>query len=207
MKKITFIISFLMSLFHFNTLMAQDALLDIDAFSTEDYLSRSPIFDYSEKHLNNTDTIPDFESQTSKIKITGTIYKSDGVTPAENVLLFINQANERGNFELKRHNKKRYVHHRGWIKTDADGRYTFYTFIPGDYYYANELKRIYPIVKAPNETAYKMDSFLFDNDEKLSKYCRKRIAKANQTNRILKLEEKGGMLVAQRDIYLDFPIN
>lgn len=205
MKKITLLNSLFISFIILNTLSAQDAIQNIDTIM-EDFQSRSPIFDYSEKQLNNTDTIPEFTSQANKIKITGTIYKSDGVTPAENVLLFINQANERGNFELKRHNKKRYVYHRGWVKTDADGRYTFYTFIPGDYYYANELKRIYPIVKAPNETPYKMDALLFDNDEKLRNYCRKRIAKANQNDRILKVEEKDGMFVAQKDIFLDTPI-
>lgn len=168
----------------------------------ENYKKRSPIYDYSEDKLNNTDTIPDFVSKKNKLKIVGTIYESDGVTPAKNVLLFIHQADENGDFELKRYNKKRYVHHRGWIKTDADGRYTFYTFVPGKYIYGNELKQILPIIKEPGKPEYKIETFLFDDDPLLTESCRTRIKKTANTDRILKLDKKEGLYVAKRDIIL-----
>lgn len=167
----------------------------------QNYKKRSPIYDYSEKQLNSVDTIPDFASRTNKLKITGTIYESDGKTPAKNVLLFIHQADEDGNFELKRHNKKRYVKHRGWIKTDANGHYTFYTFVPGKYIFSNELTQILPIIKEPNKPEYKIESFVFDNDPLLTKSCRSKIEQTNP-NRILKLNKKEGLFVANRDIVL-----
>ncbi|WP_298497732.1 hypothetical protein [uncultured Algibacter sp.] len=167
----------------------------------ENFKKRSPIYDYSEKQLNNVDTIPDFEAKSQKLKITGTIFESDGVTPAKNVMLFIHQTDENGNFELKRQNKKRYVHHRGWIKTDADGKYTFYTFVPGKYMYNNELKQILPIVKEPNKPEYKIETFLFDDDPKLIGKCRAKVEKTNP-NRILKLDKKEGLFIAKRDIIL-----
>lgn len=167
----------------------------------QNYKKRSPIYDYSEKQLNNTDTIPDFTSRSNKLKITGTIYENDGVTPAKNVLLFIHQADEDGNFELKRHNKKRYVKHRGWIRTDANGRYTFYTFVPGKYMFGNELTQILPIIKEPNKPEYKIESFVFDNDPLLTKSCRSKIEQTNP-NRIIKLDKKEGLFVANRDIVL-----
>ena len=71
----------------------------------ENFKKRSPIYDYSESQLNNIDTIPDFKSKSQKLKITGTIYESDGKTPAKNVMLFIHHTDESGNFELKRQNK------------------------------------------------------------------------------------------------------
>ena len=167
----------------------------------QNYKKRSPIYDYSEKQLNSVDTIPDFASRTNKLKITGTIYENDGKTPAKNVLLFIHQADEDGNFELKRHNKKRYVKHRGWVRTDANGRYTFYTFVPGKYMFGNELTQILPIVKEPNKPEYKIESFVFDNDPLLTKSCRSKIMETNP-NRILKLDKKEGLFVATRDIVL-----
>jgi len=121
MKNLSSIISLACLFLSFNAIQAQDTIS-----IPENFKKRSPIYDYSEKQLNNTDTIPDFASRSQKLKITGTIYESDGVTPAKNVMLFIHQADETGNFQLKRQNKKRYVHHRGWIKTDADGKYTFF---------------------------------------------------------------------------------
>ncbi|MFD1613688.1 dioxygenase family protein [Gelatiniphilus marinus] len=167
----------------------------------QNYKKRSPIYDYTEKQLNSVDTIPDFAARSNKLKITGTIYENDGVTPAKNVLLFIHQADEDGNFKLKRHNKKRYVKHRGWIRTDANGRYTFYTFVPGKYIYGNELAQILPIVKEPNKPEYKIESFIFDNDPLLTKSCRLKIEQTNP-GRIIKLDKKEGLFVANRDIVL-----
>ncbi|PIA77641.1 hypothetical protein BFR04_09385 [Gaetbulibacter sp. 4G1] len=181
----------------FQTINAQEASDDVPT----NYKKRSPIYDYSEKQLNSVDTIPDFASRSNKLKITGTIYENDGVTPAKNVLLFINQADEDGNFELKRHNKKRYVKHRGWVRTDADGRYTFYTFVPGKYIFGNELTQIHPIIKEPSKPEYKIESFVFDNDPLLTKSCRTKIEETNP-NRILKLDKKEGLFVAKRDIIL-----
>ncbi|MDO5971430.1 hypothetical protein Q4Q35_16610 [Flavivirga aquimarina] len=185
-----------------HTIIAQEsASADNLQEKPEDYKKRSPIYDYSEKQLNNTDTIPDFVSKRNKLKIEGTIYESDGVTPAKNVLLFIHQADEDGNFELKKYNKKRYVHHRGWVKTDADGHYTFYTFVPGKYIYGNELKQILPIIKEPGKPEYKIETFLFDDDPLLSNK-RSKVKREDVGDRILKLDKKEGLFVAKRDIIL-----
>ncbi|TGV01541.1 dioxygenase family protein [Flavivirga rizhaonensis] len=183
-----------------STITAQE-FASISEEKPVDFKKRSPIYDYSEKQLNNVDTIPDYASKKNKLKITGTIYESDGITPAKNVLLFIHQADEHGNFELKRHNKKRYVHHRGWIRTDADGHYTFYTFVPGKYIYGNELKQILPIVKEPGKPEYKIATYLFDDDPLLNDK-RSKVKRADVSNRILKLDKKEGLYVAKRDIVL-----
>lgn len=167
-----------------------------------DYLNRSPLYDYTEKQLNNTDTIPDFASQKNKILISGTIYQSDGVTPANDVILYISQPNENGDYELKKENGKRYVHHRAWVKTDASGHYAFYTFVPGNYVHNRELKHIHPTIKEPGKPEYDLNAILFDNDPFLSKSCRKRLAKKGIDN-ILMLEKKDTMYVATKDIILE----
>lgn len=167
----------------------------------QNYKKRSPIYDYAEKNLNSVDTIPDFSTQKNKLKITGTIYESDGVTPAKNVLLFIHQADENGKFELKRHNKKRYVHHRGWVRTNEDGKYTIYTFVPGSSIYSKELQQILPIVKEPNKPEYKIETFLFDTDPMLTDKCRAQVEETDP-QRILKLDLKEGLWVGKRDIVL-----
>ena len=196
MKNLITLLSFVCLFISFNILQAQET-----AEIPKNYKKRSPIYDYSEKQLNNVDTIPDFASKSQKLKITGTIYENDGTTPAKNVMLFIHHTDENGNFELKRQNKKRYVHHRGWVKTDADGKYTFYTFVPGKYMYSNKLKQILPIVKEPNKPEYKIETFLFDDDPQLTGKCRTKVEETNP-NRILKLGKKEGLFIAKRDIIL-----
>jgi protocatechuate 3,4-dioxygenase beta subunit len=184
----------------FNTLSAQEP--------ANNTAQTNPIYEYAEQQLNNTDTIPGFETMSNKLKITGTIYQSDGETPAKDVLLYIEQADENGDYQIKTKNNKRYMQHRAWIKTNADGQYTFYTFVPGAAYdqitYPRRrgLKKIYPIIKASNKPEYNLDALLFDNDPKLTKSCRKRLKRKGIDN-ILEPEKQGGLLVVTRDIVLE----
>ncbi len=190
----------LMSLSHKG--FAQDSS-DASVQLADNYLERSPLYDYGDLQLNNTFTIPDYETKTNKLKISGTIYESDGVTPAKDVILYIDQADEHGDFDLREDNDKRYVHHRGWIKTNADGQYTFYTFIPGNDRRYNQLQQLFPIIKEPSKPEYEIGSFLFDDDPLLSKLCRKRMAKKGDPSRILKPVKKDGVFVVQKDIVLN----
>ena len=162
----------------------------------------SPIYDRAINQMSNTDTIPDFRSKTSKLKLTGIIYQSDGVTPAKDVILFIEQPDEDGDFDLRNTGDARYVFHRSWVKTDSDGRYTLYTFVPGGDRRYNQMQQIFPLVKEPSKQEYQVDSFLFDEDPLLTKTCRKRMAKKGDTSRILKLKTEDGMFVAERNITL-----
>ena len=155
-----------------------------------------------ELQLTNTDTIPDFETKAEKLKISGTIYESDGVTPAKDVILYIEQADDNGNFELRKQNDEKYVYHHGLVKTDADGKYTFYTFIPGNDRRYNQLQQLFPTVMAPDKPQQILPSFLFDSDPMLTKKCRKRMAKKDDVSRILKPVKQNGLLVVQKDIVL-----
>ncbi|WP_347922736.1 hypothetical protein [Pontimicrobium sp. SW4] len=173
-----------------------------------DYKKRNPIYDYSENQLNNTDTIPGFETKANKLKITGTIYESDGVTPAKDVILYIYQSDENGDYEIKNVNDRRYVYHRGWIKTNTEGQYTFYTFIPGSaitpltFPRRRGPKQILPTIKEPNKSEYNLSAFLFEDDPLLTKSCRKRL-KRKGIDSILKLKKEDGMYVAIKNIVLN----
>lgn len=195
MKHLFFLLSFV-TFFSFQlTLTAQESTKD------SDYLTRHAIYDYDANAISNTDSIPDLESKHERFKLTGTIYLSDGVTPAKDVILYIEQPDEKGNYEMKKRDGKRYVHHRAWVKTDADGRYTFYTFMPGNYHRRGEFKHIHPVVKEEGKQAYALDAFLFDSDVSLSNYCRKRLTKKGMDN-VLTIEEKDQTFVATKDIVL-----
>jgi len=97
--------------------------------------------------------------------------------------------------------RKRYVHHRAWIKTDSDGKYTFYTFMPGKYLRSKELKQIHRVIKEPGKPEYDINSFFFNDDPlipELTLACRSRMI-----NSLLRLEKKGDMYVATKDIKLE----
>jgi protocatechuate 3,4-dioxygenase beta subunit len=190
----------------FTSLKAQESPVILEEVPLN-YKKRSPLYDYSEKQLNNTDTIPDFERRSNKLKITGTIFQSDGVTPAKDIILYIYQPDEDGNYDTKRNKDKRYVNHRGWIKTDADGHYTFYAFVPGSAFEPLTFprkrgpKQIHPVIKEPGLPEYNLDAFLFDDDPYLTERCRKKLERIGYEG-IVKLDKEEGLFVASRDIVL-----
>ncbi|WP_179344974.1 peptidase associated/transthyretin-like domain-containing protein [Winogradskyella ursingii] len=162
----------------------------------------NPIYDYLGQKISNTATIPDFQSKSDQLKITGTIYKSDGVTPAKNVVLYIEQADEHGDFDLRNEKENRYVYNRAWIKTNEDGKYTFYTYVPGNDRRFNQFQQIFPVVIDENQNTYEIGTYLFDQDPLLSRACRKKIAKKDDPTRILKLQKVESLFTAKRDIVL-----
>ncbi len=94
------------------------------------------IYEYGDKKLRVTDTLPDFQKTEPKLKITGTVFQKDGTSPAANVILYIYHTNRKGYYATKGNEKgwaKRHGFIRGWVKTGKDGRYTFYTFRPAAY--------------------------------------------------------------------------
>lgn len=174
----------------------------LNPISAQNSNTLSPIYDRAEDLLSNTDTIPDFRSKTNKLKLTGIIYESDGVTPAKDVILFIEQADEDGDFDLRRTGDDRYVFHRSWVKTDSDGRYTFYTFVPGNDRRYNQLQQIFPIIKESSKAEVQLAPLLFNDDPLLTKRCRKRLKKKGIVESILNTKEENGILVAKKDIVL-----
>ncbi|MFT5892215.1 MAG: protocatechuate 3,4-dioxygenase beta subunit, partial [Dokdonia sp.] len=153
------------------------------------------VFEYGTKKLTAVDTLPDFafeehrdaevdaERSRSKetktaLKLTGRVFKKDGKTPAENVILYIYHTNRKGLY-ISKNNAigwgKRHGYLRGWIQTDKTGTYTFYTFRPGAYPNRSEPEHIHLTVKEPTKNEYYMDGFVFDDDPLLTVEKRKNL--------------------------------
>jgi protocatechuate 3,4-dioxygenase beta subunit len=175
---------------------------NISESNKQDYIERHPVYDYNAQTISAVDSIADFRDKKKPLILTGIIYQNDGVTPAKDVILYIEQADENGDFDLRNHKDKRYTHHRGWVKTDANGRYTFYTFVPGNDRRYNQLSQLFPTIKEPSKPAYNLESFLFDEDPLLTRLCRKKIAKKGDPTRILKPVEKDNLLLVEKNIVL-----
>jgi protocatechuate 3,4-dioxygenase, beta subunit len=163
------------------------------------------IFEYGNKTLNSTDTLPDFNDPGPKLEVSGTIYKSDGKTPAKDVILYIYHTDQNGEYPTRGNEKgwaKRHGYIRGWIKTGTDGKYKFYTLRPGAYPGRQNPEHIHPVIKEPGYSEYWIDEYLFEDDPILSAN-----EKSSQRGRggkgIIKTEkDKNGMQIAKRDIIL-----
>lgn len=159
--------------------------------------------------LNEVDTLPDFSEQGIKIEISGTIFLQDGKTPARDVILYVYHTDQNGLYSKKGNEEgwgKRHGYIRGWMKTDINGFYKFYTLVPASYPNSNNPKHIHPTIKEPGKTAYWIDDFVFDDDPLLSQ---KEKTKTNPVggNGVLKTAMKEGMLKASRNIILGLHVN
>lgn len=162
------------------------------------------IYEYGDKKLISIDTLPEFQNNEPKLKITGTVFKNDGKTPAENVIIYIYHTNRQGIYETTGNETgwaKRHGFIRGWVKTGKDGEYTFYTFRPAAYPDGSEPEHIHTTVKEPGKNEYYLDDYLFDDDPILIQSIRSKLNNRGGSG-ITKPIEENGMLTIKRNIFL-----
>lgn len=163
------------------------------------------VFEYGNRQLNAVDTLPDFESGEPKIKITGTIYQPDGKTPASGVILYVYHTDKEGLYSATEGASgwgRRHGYNRGWIKTGADGRYTFYTIKAGQYPSRNIVAHIHPTILEPDGRYYYLEDYYFEGDNLLGERERSPENPRGGTAGVLHFQEEGDLLVAERDLIL-----
>lgn len=163
--------------------------------------------------LNEVDTLPDFSEPGHKILITGTVFRSDGKTPAPDVVLYVYHTDETGRYRTAGQSGwgARHGSLRGWVKTNSEGRFRFYTLRPASYPGSTEPAHIHVTIKERGMTPYYIDDFLFDDDPFLTANRRARLQQRGG-NGILQLQKQEELYTAVRDIYLgrgvtDYPAN
>lgn len=162
------------------------------------------IFEYKNKRLIPVDTLPGFQQNEPKLKITGTIFKKNGKTPAENVIIYIYHTNRKGIYPTKGNETgwaKRHGLIRGWAKTRKDGHYTFLTFRPAAYPDGSEAEHIHITIKEPGMNEYYLDEYLFDDDPSLTQSKRNKLTNRGGSG-IVKSYMIDGILTVKRNIIL-----
>ena len=166
------------------------------------------LYECGDKKLSSIDTLPKFEKAETKLKVTGTVYQNDGITPAKNIIIYIYQTNENGIYETKGDEEgwaKRHGYIRGWIKTSADGIYTFFTFRPASYPNSRAPQHIHMTVKEPNTNAYYIDDIMFEDDKFLTDEFKKRLGNRAGSG-VVQPKLRDGIFVVKRDIVLGLNI-
>jgi protocatechuate 3,4-dioxygenase beta subunit len=154
--------------------------------------------------LSTTDTLPDFNEPGPKILISGIVYERDGKTPAKDVVVYIYHTDQSGNYTPGKNAKgweKRHGYIRGWVKTDRNGLYRFYTLRPAAYPSRRDPQHIHVTIKEPDKNEYWIDEYLFEDDPLLVRKQGEE-NKPRGGNGIIKLEQGNGLLQATRNIIL-----
>ena len=166
------------------------------------------IYEYGNKVLKPIDTLPGFNVLPEPIKISGTVYKIDGKTPANNVIIYVYQTNDKGKYESNTDSKgwgKRHGYIRGWMKTDKNGNYEFYTSRPASYPNSTNPQHIHITVKEPDKNEYYIAAFYFNDDPYITKDILTN-KKPRGGSGVISLIKKGKLQVAKRDVILGLNI-
>ena len=154
------------------------------------------------------DTLLGFFEAEPRLVITGRVFQFDGETPAENVILYVYHTNRQGIYQPGEQPvgwEKRHGAYRGWMKTNQQGEFTFFTSRPAPYPEMSEPEHIHIYVKEAGKTPYYLDNFMFWEDPALTQ---EEVESA--TNRggsgIIHLAEHEGILYGQRDLVLGMNI-
>ena len=165
------------------------------------------IYEYGDLTLDAQVVLPGYEENEPRLHISGTIYHLDG-SPAKDVILYIYQTNRDGiykNLDAEEGWARRHGSYRGWIKTDADGKYEVHTFRPGAYPGRSEPEHIHLTVKEPDKNEYYIDSIVFNDDPLLT--TEKRSGLENRAGSGLVIPKmENGILYVTRDISLGLNI-
>jgi protocatechuate 3,4-dioxygenase beta subunit len=163
------------------------------------------VFEYGDRELSPVDTLPDFNDDGPRIKITGTVYQSDGKTPAEGVILYVYHTDQEGVYATRGGETgwaSRHGYIRGWMKTGKNGKYEFYTLKPGTYPNRTIAAHIHPTVLEPNGKYYWLGSYHFEGDPYLTEKQKSPESPRGGSSGLLVLRKEGDLLVGGRDIVL-----
>lgn len=159
--------------------------------------------------VDSKDTSPAWNGPGEPLHITGTIYQADGITPAANVLMYYYHTNHLGLYHTENPgatNASKHGDIRGWVRTDASGRYDLFTRRPAPYPNQYLPAHIHLSVKEPElPQPYFLDDLVFDDDPLLKTSIRKKLENRGGSG-ILRLVQKNNVWVAEHDIYLGLNI-
>lgn len=133
--------------------------------------------------------------------ISGTVYKSDGKTPAPNTLIYFYHTDKYGIYG--RQGQPQHGRFRGWMLTDANGRYEFSSIRPASYPNSTQSQHVHMTVTTLDRREDWIDSILFEGDKFLTQRERDTSGRRGGFNPIVTLSMgKDGIQRGVRDMLL-----
>lgn len=99
--------------------------------------------------------------------INGRVFRADGRTPAEGLIVFAYHTDRTGVYDV-RSNGAHSWRLKGWAITGADGRFEFRTIRPGAYPGRTEPQHVHLTIEGPNLPRQGGLGILFDDDPRVS---------------------------------------
>lgn len=155
--------------------------------------------------LTARDTSSGWHEGKRRLVIGGQVWNPDSLSPAPGVLLYFWHTDENGLYAPREGMDQRAARHghlRGWVKTDALGRWAIVTSRPAPYPDRDEPAHIHILVKEEGlENEYYIDALVFSDDPLLIPAKRAALERRGG-NPILRIENAGSAQVAEHHIVL-----
>lgn len=148
-------------------------------------------------------TVASRDEKGEPLIMSGTIYQSDGVTPAEGIVLFVYHTDSTGYYN--KDDDPYDPRLRGYMKTGKDGKYEFKTIKPAPYPKRTTPAHIHAQIYSSQIPEYSIDEYWFEGDPFItSEEKAKLLTERGGFNSIIKLtRDKDGVLHGVRNIKLD----
>ena len=138
--------------------------------------------------------------------VTGVVYRPDGRTPATGVLVYVYHTNAAGVYPPRAGavgNAQRHGYLRGWLRTDAAGRYRLTTIRPAPYPGRDSPAHIHLTLTPPGGEERWIDSIVFDDDPLLTPRRRAELRNVGGSGVVRVTRGQDGVLSATRPIVLE----
>ena len=133
--------------------------------------------------------------------ISGTVYQTDGKTPAPNILIYFYHTDAEGIYG--RSGEHKHGKYRGWLLTDEKGRFEFRSIKPASYPNTTFSSHIHMTLTGKDFREDWIDSILFEGDKFITERERNEAGRRGGFNPIITLEKRAdGIWYGTRDIKL-----
>ena len=138
--------------------------------------------------------------------VTGVVYRPDGRTPASGVLVYAYHTNAAGIYPRRggeTGSARQHGYLRGWLRTDARGRYRFTTIRPAPYPGRDAPAHVHLTVTPRGGDERWIDSIVFDDDPLLTPRRRAELRNVGGSGVVRVTRARDGVLSATRNVVLE----
>lgn len=150
--------------------------------------------------------IPPEGEPGNKLVLRGIVYQTDGRTPAPDVVIYAYHTNAGGIYPKRGDETglgRQHGYLRGWVKTDAEGRYEIRTLRPGTYPNRRDPAHVHLTIKEPAQREYWIDDVVFEDDPFVNAAYRQRAQNRGGAGIIRLTRDAEGVWHGTRDILLE----
>ena len=123
--------------------------------------------------------------------IHGRVFRADGRTPAPDLIVFAYHTDATGRYDVPSAGPHSW-RLRGWVKTDADGRFEFTTIRPAPYPSRKTAAHVHLAIEGPG-VARQSAGLTFEGDPLLTAAERQESTRAGRFGMIRPIEHRGGV--------------